>query len=63
MTRRKFIEDVLKIGSAAALFGLSSVKWLSDKVTAGFVRARRMDKYPGKLITFDKINQQSKWSG
>ncbi len=63
MTRRKFLKYILKIGSAAALMGVGSVKWLADKVAAGFVRARRMNKYPGKLVTFNNIDRQGKWSG
>jgi hypothetical protein len=60
MTRRKFIQELLKAGSAIIV----SVYWLAEKTSPRrFVRALRLKKYPGSLKPLRDIHQQSKWSG
>jgi hypothetical protein len=60
MTRRKFIQDLIK-GGAAIIVG---VCWLAEKASPRkFVRALRLKKYPGLLKPLQDVNKQSKWSG
>lgn len=64
MTRRKFLDGVLHIGSAAVVMGLSGVRWLTEKtLPRRFVRAVRMDRYPGSIKKLGEINEQNRWSG
>ncbi len=60
MTRRKFIEQLIKAVSA----GLLGIVALAKKaVPRKFIRAVRLKKYPGPMATLKNINKQSKWSG
>ncbi len=60
MTRRKFIRKLIKAGSAIAV----GVLWLAKKTSPRkFVRAFRVEKYPGSLKPLRDISKQSKWSG
>jgi hypothetical protein len=60
MTRRKFIQELLK-GGAAIIIGVS---WLAEKtLPRKFVRAVRLGEYPGSLKPLKDIHKQSKWSG
>jgi hypothetical protein len=60
MTRRKFIQDLIK-GGAAIIVG---VCWLAEKASPRkFVRALRLKKYPGFLKPLQDVHKQSKWSG
>jgi len=60
MTRRKFIQELLKAG-AAVIVGVS---WLAEKtLLRRFVWASKLNKYPGTLKPLKDINKQAKWSG
>jgi len=60
MTRRKFIQKLLKAGSTIVI----STSWLAKKtVPRKFVRAVRLGKYPGSLRPLRDISKQNKWSG
>jgi hypothetical protein len=60
MTRRKFIQGLIKAGSAIVL----GVVWLGKKaVPRRFVWAARLKKYPGPLKTLGDVGKQGKWSG
>jgi hypothetical protein len=60
MTRRKFIQELIK-GWAAIIVG---VCWIAKKTAPRkFVRAIRLKKYPGFLKPLQDVNKQSKWSG
>ena len=60
MTRRKFIQKLIK-GSSAIIV---SVCWLAKKAAPRkFVRAIRLKKYPGSLKPLQDFLKQSKWSG
>ncbi|UCE99549.1 MAG: hypothetical protein JSV82_00305 [Planctomycetota bacterium] len=60
MTRRKFIEKLLKAGSAIVL----GFCWVSKKASPRkFVRAIRIKRYPGSLGALQDIHKQAKWSG
>ncbi|MFZ0034761.1 MAG: hypothetical protein WAK60_07225 [Sedimentisphaerales bacterium] len=60
MTRRKFIQELIKAGSAIVV----GACWLAEKtVPRKFVRALRLKKYPGSLKPLQDIHKQSKWSG
>ncbi|MHC4657660.1 MAG: hypothetical protein ACYS83_00595 [Planctomycetota bacterium] len=60
MTRRKFIQKLIKAGSAVVV----GACWLANKAAPRrFVRAARLKKYPGSLRTLKHISKQSKWSG
>lgn len=64
MTRRKFLDGALRVGSAAVVLGFSGVRWLAERtLPKRFLRAVRMDKYPGLIEKSDDINEQGKWSG
>ena len=60
MTRRKFIQELIK-GGAAIIVG---VCWIAKKASPRrFVWASRLKKYPGSLKPLQDVNKQSKWSG
>jgi hypothetical protein len=60
MTRRKFIQKLLKAGSTIVVGTL----WLAKKtVPHKFIRAVKLDKYPGSLRPLQDISKQNKWSG
>jgi len=60
MTRRKFIQELIK-GGAAIVVG---VYWLAEKTSPRkFIRAVRLGKYPGSLKPLADIHKQGKWSG
>jgi len=60
MTRRKFIQRLIKAGSAF----VAGSCWLASKAAPRkFVRAFRVKKYPGYLRPLQDISKQSKWSG
>jgi hypothetical protein len=60
MTRRKFIQELLKAGTAIIV----GVCWIAKKASPRkFVRAVRLKKYPGVIKPLKNVNTQSKWSG
>jgi len=60
MTRRKFIQKLVKAGSVVVL----GVCWVSRKASPRkFVRAIRIKRYPGSVETLRDIHKQGKWSG
>lgn len=60
MTRRRFVQSILKTGSAILL----GVVWLGKKaVPRRFIWAARLKKYPGPLKTLGDIGKQGKWGG
>ena len=60
MTRRKFIQELIKVGSAIIV----GVYWLAKKAAPRkFVRALRLKRYPGLIKPLQGIHKQSKWSG
>jgi hypothetical protein len=60
MTRRKFIQKLLK-ASSAIFIGTS---WIVKKaVPRKFVQAVRLEKYPGSLKSLQDICKQNNWSG
>jgi hypothetical protein len=60
MTRREFIQELIKTGSAIIV----GVCWVAKKASPRkFVRALRLRKYPGVLKPLQDVNKQSKWSG
>jgi hypothetical protein len=59
MTRRGFIEKMLKFGSAVLVGAWCSAK---KAYLRRFVRAGRAE-YPGKIKKLPKVYCQSKWSG
>jgi hypothetical protein len=60
MTRRKFIQELIKVGSAIIV----GVYWLAEKASPRkFVRALRLKKYPGSIKPLQDVYKQSKWSG
>ncbi len=60
MTRRKFIRKLIKTG-AAVITGA----WCLAKKTVPrkFIRAVKLNKYPGSLVSLRDINKENKWSG
>ncbi|MHC4534607.1 MAG: hypothetical protein ACYS6K_11700 [Planctomycetota bacterium] len=60
MTRRKFINKLMKTGSII-LAGISCLAKSADP--RKFVRAMRIKKYPGRLKPLRDISRQCKWSG
>ena len=69
MTRRKFIQKLIKACSAiivAPTLVFDKKAWgrLTKKAAPRkFVRAIRLKKYPGSLKPLRDIYKQSKWSG
>jgi hypothetical protein len=60
MTRRKFIQKVLKTGSAVII----GISWMAKKaVPRKYIRAARIEKYPGSLKSIQDICERNKWSG
>jgi len=60
MTRRRFIREL--IATCSAVF--TGIWWLAEKTSPRkFVRAARLRKYPGRLMSLKGINSQGKWSG
>jgi hypothetical protein len=60
MTRRKFIQELLKAGAAIIV----GVCWIAKKASPRkFVRALRLKKYPGVIKPLKDVNTQSKWNG
>ena len=60
MTRRKFVQKLIKAGSAIIV----GVWWLAEKATPRkFVWALMTKKFPGSLKRLRNITKQSKWSG
>jgi hypothetical protein len=58
MTRRKFIQKLIKAGAAIVLGA-----WWLAKEPRKFVWAIRVKKYPGSLRPLGDIHKQGKWSG
>jgi hypothetical protein len=60
MTRREFVQFVLKTASAIAV----GAYFITDKVSPRrFIRAVRQKKYPGSVKQLSNINTQGKWRG
>jgi len=60
MTRRKFVQKLIKAGSTIIV----GTWWLAKKATPRkFIRAIGLKKYPGSLRPLGDISKQSKWSG
>lgn len=60
MTRRKFIQKLVKVGSTVIV----GVCWVSRKASPRkFLWAIRTKRYPGSLGALQNINKQAKWSG
>jgi hypothetical protein len=60
MTRRKFIQELLKAGTAVIV----GVSWLVKKASPRrFIRALKLKKYPGVVKPLQNVHEQSKWSG
>jgi len=60
MTRRKFINKLIKAASAIAV----GASWLMSKAAPGkFVWAVRLKKYPGSLMPLRDVSKQGKWIG
>jgi hypothetical protein len=60
MTRRKFVQKLIKAGSAIIV----GAWWLAKKTgPRKFVWAVKTKKYPGCLKPLRSIYKQSKWSG
>ncbi len=64
MTRRKFIQKLVKAGSVIIV----GTWWLarqtvSKAVPRKFVRAVKLKKYPGSLRPLHDVYKQGKWSG
>ena len=60
MTRRKFINKLIKTGSVIVA-GISCLARNANP--RKFVRAMRIKKYPGSLKPLNEIPKQCKWSG
>jgi hypothetical protein len=60
MTRRKFIQKLIHVGSAV----IGGTCWVAKKaVPRKFVRAIKVKNYPGSLRPLRYISKQNKWSG
>ena len=60
MTRRKFIRKLIVAGSMIA----AGASWFIDKASPRkFIRAVRLNKYPGPVKPIENILKQSKWNG
>ena len=60
MTRREFVQFVLKTASAIAV----GAYFITDKISPRrFIRAVRQKKYPGSVKQLSNINTQGKWRG
>jgi len=59
MTRRKFF-TILANGATVVVLGM----WqLAKKAPRKFVRAVRLDKYPGRVKASPNLKEDCKWSG
>jgi len=60
MTRRKFVQKLIRAGSVIIV----GACWLAKKAAPRkFVRAIGLNKYPGPLKPLGDIHKKSKWSG
>lgn len=60
MTRRKFIQKLIKASSVIVV----GVCWLAKRASPRkFVRAVRLRKYPGSLGRLRNIDKEGEWSG
>ncbi len=60
MTRRKFIQELLKAGSAIIV----GACWVAKKASPRkFIRALKLQKYPGFIKPLQGLLRQGKWSG
>ena len=60
MTRRKFIQKLIKTGSMVGV----GIMWFARKTSPRrFIRAIRVKNYPGPLGPLRNIDKQGKWSG
>ena len=60
MTRRRFIRNLVKVGSAIIV----GVGWLARKAAPRrFVRAVKLSKYPGSLRPLGDISKPGTWRG
>jgi hypothetical protein len=60
MTRRKFINKLIKTGSVI----VAVISCLARNANPRkFIRAMRSKKYPGSLKPIEDISRQCKWSG
>lgn len=59
MTRRQFLRKVVKAGSAIFV----GTWWLVRTAPRKFVRAVRLNKYPGSVKALPKILNSSNWRG
>ena len=60
MTRRKFIEKIIKTGTCI-IFGTG---WFIKRMSPRkFLLAIKTKIYPGTIISLKNINKQGKWSG
>jgi hypothetical protein len=60
MTRRKFIQKLIKVGAAV----ITGTFWLVKKAAPRqFIWAAGLKKYPGSLKSSLDIHKQSEWSG
>jgi len=60
MTRRKFIQKIIKNAAAVAAGALCLAKKV---LPCKFVRALKTKKFPGLIKPLRNIGKQSKWSG
>jgi hypothetical protein len=60
MTRRRFIQKIISTTSAA----IAGVLFIAQKtLPRKFVRAVKLNKFPGSVKPLQKIESQGKWSG
>ena len=60
MTRRKFIQKAIGLALAVAAGAWSLAKQVAPRK---FVRAVKLNKFPGLVKPLQKIKGQAKWSG
>jgi len=60
MTRRKFIQEIIKTASAIIVGTWCLAKKVAPR---RFIRAVKLDKYPGSVKPLQHINEQGKWNG
>jgi len=64
MTRREFVQFVLKTASAIPICIGIGAYFITEKVSPRkFIRAVRQKKYPGSVKQLSNINTQGKWNG
>lgn len=60
MTRRKLVRGIAATASCVG-FGLW---WIAQAVSPRrYVRAERVERYPGKIVPLGDIRNPAKWSG